>query len=123
MERMYSNILLSIPNRMNCFRSTEMLITIDRISRTNPFFTQNFSMFDIDSLPDMYETMIDRPALIYDSLSNVTYTLTKNLTEICSFLVNRLNYTYDQCEQIFNNTFIDANQVRMRGIKWKRLFM
>ncbi len=94
-----------------------MLITIDRISRTNPFFTQNFSMFDIDSLPDIYETMIDRPALIYDSLSNITYTLSKNLTKICSFFVHRLNYTYEQCEQIFNNTVINADQVRMIRIK------
>jgi hypothetical protein len=102
---------------MNLFRSTEMLITIDRISRTNPFFTQNFSMFDVDSLPDMYETMIDRPAFIYDSLSNVTYRLTKNLTKICSFFVQRLNYTYQQCEEIFNHTVVNADQVRIERIE------
>jgi hypothetical protein len=94
-----------------------MLITIDRISRTNPFFTQNFSMFDVDSLPDMYETMIDRPAYVYDSLANLTYTLTKNVTKFCSFFVNQLNYTYEQCEHIFNNTIIDINQVRMKREK------
>ncbi|CAF1349808.1 unnamed protein product [Adineta steineri] len=91
--------------------SSEMLTTIDRISRTNPFFTQNFSMFDVDSLPDMYETMIDRPAFIYDSVANLTYAFTKNLTTICSFFVNQLNYTYQQCELIFNNTNINITQV------------
>lgn len=90
-----------------------MLTTIDRISRTNPFFTQNFSMFDIDSLPDMYETMIDRPAFIYDSISNLTYILSKNMTKFCSFFVNQLNYTYEQCQDILNNTAIDINQVRI----------
>jgi hypothetical protein len=88
-----------------------MLITIDRISRTNPFFTQNFSMFDVDSLPDMYETMIDRPAFIYDSLANLTYVLTKNITKFCKFFVKKLNYTYEQCEVIFNNTMINISQV------------
>ena len=71
-------------------------------------------MFDIDSLPDMYETMIDRPALIYDSLSNLTHLLTKNLTMICSFFTNQLNYTYQQCETFFNNTVINLNQVRKK---------
>lgn len=90
-----------------------MLLTIDRISRTNPFFTQNFSMYDIDSLPDMYETMIDRPAFIYDSISNITLSMTKNLTKFCSFFINQLNYTNEQCQEIFNNTVIDINQVRI----------
>ena len=90
-----------------------MLITIDRISRTNPFFTQNFSMFDVDSLPNMYETMIDRPAFIYDSISNLTYTLTKNLTGFCSFFIHELNFTIEQCQETFNNTVIDINQVRI----------
>jgi hypothetical protein len=89
-----------------------MLITIDRISRTNPFFTQNFSMFDVDSLPNMYETMIDRPAMVYDSISNVTYILTKNLTAFCGFFVNQFNYTLEQCQETFNNTAIDIHQVR-----------
>ena len=89
-----------------------MLITIDRISRTNPFFTKNFSMFDIDSLPEMYETMIDRPAFIYDSISNMTYTITKNISRICFFLVHQLNYTNEQCQEIFNQTTINIDQVR-----------
>ena len=94
-----------------------MLTTIDRISRTNPFFTKNFSMFDVDSLPEMYETMIDRPALIFDSISNVTYTITKNLTKTCSFFVQRLNYTYEECEEIFNHTVINIDQVRRERIE------
>ena len=68
-------------------------------------------MFDIDSLPDIYETMIDRPAFIYDSLSNITYSLTKNLTNFCSFFVHRLNYTSEQCKDMFNRTTMDSNQV------------
>lgn len=88
-----------------------MLVTIDRITRTNPFFTHNFSMFDIDSLPDIYETMIDRPAFIYDSFSNLTYSLTKNMTQFCSFFVRRLNYTSEQCAEMFNHTTVDSNQV------------
>ncbi|CAF3803987.1 unnamed protein product [Rotaria sordida] len=91
--------------------STEMLMTIDRISRTNPFFTQNFSMFDIDSLPDMYETLIDRPAFVYDCLSNLTYSLTKNFTTFCSFLTTQLNYTNEECEYLLNNTVIDVKQI------------
>ncbi|CAF3991769.1 unnamed protein product, partial [Rotaria sp. Silwood1] len=90
--------------------STDMLMTIDRISRTNPFFTQNFSMFDIDSLPDMYETLIDRPTFVYDSLSNLTYSFTKNLTIICSFFVIQLNYTNEECEHLLNHTAIAVNQ-------------
>ncbi|CAF3675437.1 unnamed protein product [Rotaria socialis] len=92
--------------------STEMLITIDRITRTNPFFTQNFSMFDIDSLPDMYETLIDRPAFVYDSLSNLTFSFTKNLTKICSFFIMELNYSKEECELIFNKTVINTNQIQ-----------
>ncbi|CAF4637163.1 unnamed protein product [Rotaria sp. Silwood1] len=91
--------------------STDMLMTIDRISRTNPFFTQNFSMFDIDSLPDMYETLIDRPTFVYDSLSNLTYSFTKNLTIICSFFVIQLNYTNEECEHLLNHTAIAVNQI------------
>lgn len=94
------------------FSSTEMLITIDRITRTNPFFTQNFSLFAIDSLPDMYETLIDRPAFVYDSLSNLTFSLTKNITSLCIFFVTQLNYTREECESIFNNTYINSDQVR-----------
>lgn len=89
-----------------------MLITIDRITRTNPFFTQNFSLFAIDSLPDMYETLIDRPAFVYDSLSNLTFSLTKNITSLCIFFVTQLNYTREECESIFNNTYINSDQVR-----------
>jgi regulatory protein YycH of two-component signal transduction system YycFG len=103
--------------RINSFRSTEILITIDRISRKNPFFTQNFSMSDVDSLPDMYETMIDRPAFIYDSLSDLTYSFTKNIPTISLFFVNELNYTYEQCEEIFNHTIINTIQVRMKENK------
>lgn len=88
-----------------------MLMTIDRISRTNPFFTQNFSILDIDSLPDMYETLIDRPAFVYSSLSNITYTFTKNLTIYCSFLITQLNYTNEECELLLNNTAMNVNQV------------
>jgi hypothetical protein len=80
-------------------------------------------MLDVDSLPDMYETMIDRPALIYDSLSNLTYSFTKNITTICSFFVNELNYTYEQCEEIFNHTIINTNQVRQNRMKEKRSFV
>ena len=68
-------------------------------------------MFDIDSLPDIYETMIDRPAFVYDSLFNVTSLFTRNLTKFCQFFVQRLNYTFEQCEDIFNHTAIDTNQV------------
>jgi len=71
-------------------------------------------MFDIDSLPDMYETMIDRPAFIYDSLENLTYSFTKNLTTFCLFFVNQLNYTSEECQLLFNNTVIDINQVRRK---------
>jgi hypothetical protein len=92
--------------------STDMLITIDRIAETNPFFRRNFSMIDIDSLPDMYETMIDRPAFIYDSLANLTYTLTKNLTTFCAFFHEQFNYTLDQCEQIIDHSVFDIRQVR-----------
>jgi hypothetical protein len=69
-------------------------------------------MFDIDSLADMYETMIDRGAFVYDSLSNLTYSLTKNFTSFCSFFINQLNYTYEQCEYLINNTIINMNQIR-----------
>lgn len=120
MERMYSNFIKrkSI-HTIIPFRSTEMLTTIDRISRTNPFFTQNFSMLDIDSLPDMYETMIDRPAFIYDSFSNLSYSFTKNLTTICTFFVQQLNYTYEECELLFNNTSVDINHVRKKSVRKK----
>ncbi|CAF4380114.1 unnamed protein product [Rotaria sp. Silwood2] len=91
--------------------STDMLMTIDRISRTNPFFTQNFSMFDIDSLPDMYETLIDRPAFVYDSLSNLTFSFTKNLTTLCLFFVTQLNYTNEECEHLLNNSVINVHQI------------
>ena len=46
-------------------------------------------------------------------ISNLTYTLTKNLTRFCSFFIHELNYTIEQCEEIFNNTVIDINQVRI----------
>ncbi len=114
MERMYLNLINQSPNPLIPFRSTQMLVTIDRISRTNPFFTQNFSMFDIDSLPDMYETMIDRPAFVYDSIANITYSFTKNLTTFCLFFVNQLNYTSEECQLLFNNTVIDISQVRRK---------
>lgn len=68
-------------------------------------------MFDVDSLPDMYETMIDQPALIYDSFANFSTIIVKNLTSFCSFLANELNYTEQGCFELFNNTMIDLNQV------------
>ena len=94
------------------FRSTNLLLTVDRISRTNPFFSQNLSMFDIDSLPEIYETMIDRPALIYESLSNVTSSLVShNLTVFCSFFIEQWNWTREQCCQLSNHSIINLNQV------------
>ena len=60
----------------------------------------------------MYETMIDRPALVYDSLSNLTSSITKNFTLYCSFFVQQLNYTPEQCESLAANTIIDLSQVR-----------
>ncbi|UJR38397.1 hypothetical protein I4U23_031066 [Adineta vaga] len=91
--------------------STELLTTIDRLSRTNPFFTQDFSMVDIDALPDIYETMIDRPALVFDSLQNLSSLFTKNLTRICSFFVTQLNFTEDECHLLFNSTTINLNNI------------
>ena len=68
-------------------------------------------MFDVDSIPEMYETMIDRPAFIFDSLNNLTYSFTKNTTRICSFLVEQLNYTIEQCHNILSNSHLDGNHV------------
>ena len=94
------------------FRSTNILLTVDRISRTNPFFTQNLSMFDIDSLPEIYETMIDRPALIYDSLSNAASSfVSHNLTIFCSFFIEQWNWTREPCTDLSNHSIINLNQV------------
>ena len=69
-------------------------------------------MIDIDSLPEMYETMIDRPAIVYDTLANFTSIISKNLTIYCSFFMTQLNYTREQCEEMLNNTHIQFSQVR-----------
>ena len=68
-------------------------------------------MFDIDSLPEMYETMIDRPAILYDTLANFSSIWTQNSSALCSFLVTQLNYTREQCDELFNNSQLQYSQV------------
>ncbi|CAF0992599.1 unnamed protein product, partial [Didymodactylos carnosus] len=84
--------------------STNILITIDRITRTNPFFTKDFSVNDIDSLPDIYETMIDRPAFIYDTLSNLTSHIFQNLSIFYPFLTEQLNYSLTDAQSLISLT-------------------
>lgn len=69
-------------------------------------------MFDIDTLPDIYETMIDRPAILYDTLANFSSILRKNSSVYCSFFIHQLNYTEEECAEIFNHTEIQFSQVR-----------
>jgi hypothetical protein len=59
----------------------------------------------------MYETMIDRPALVYDTLASLASTIANNISLLCPFLVEQLNYTDEQCRALSNASLVLFNQV------------
>ena len=71
-------------------------------------------MNDIDSLPDLYETLIDGPAFIYDSFSNLNHSLIKNQTLFCLFFIEQFNSTNEQCEHLLNYSIMNNRQVRRK---------